>query len=169
MWSIIEPCVGIVAGSLPSIRPLFLLCYGGPEKGSKTTTTSSGSSRDASQTSTARSNSEGLSLDSSLPFIQRLWPLHKWRWNARGDTKMTAATKERETELGGVWTQTTVEISAVNCATVKPSERSSVVWTEVEKWQIVAADNYKETSHEWLQRWIESSCPGCFHITEHNI
>lgn len=35
MWSLIEPCVGIVAGSLPYIRPLFQRQAAGASRATK--------------------------------------------------------------------------------------------------------------------------------------
>jgi hypothetical protein len=144
MWSIIEPSVGIIAGSLPSIRPLWsLLCRRHNETGSsKTTVGSRERSADSirKQADATSQNFRGGSRTSEPSggnMLRRFWPLCSWRRTASQSSTANRTADMRDVESGGIWTRRSVEISTTVRRTNGPSgglvDRTSICAIKAER------------------------------------
>lgn len=145
MWSIIEPSVGIIAGSLPSVRPLWLLLSRRQNVSGISSTTIRSSERPAeiSRMQTDATSQEcpdgshptepsGRKLLQPKPF----WPFCSWRRTVGQGSTTTPDMKEAEN--GGIWTRRSVEISTTVRRTSGPpgglTDRTSFCEIKAERW-----------------------------------
>ena len=142
MWSIIEPSVGITAGSLPSIRPLWSLLYRRRSETGGSNTTVGSRSAEVSRNqkdATSQNCSHGSrpTEPSSGHLLRSFWPLCSWHQTVSQSSIANRTADMRDVESGGIWTRRSVEISTTVRRTNGPSggliDRTSICEIKAER------------------------------------